>query len=154
MQAALDFCHAGEAMKQYVVYVTASGEVLRTGNCLDDDLALQAGTGETAVQDTANDATEYYPSGVKTTRPLITSVATWDTTSITANGTAKATLGSSLPNPSTVFITPPAGLGLPAVAPQTVTDGTFRLSTTVPGAYTVTVRAFPYQDYTVTINAS
>lgn len=141
-------------MINFVTYLIATGLVLRAGVCADDDLALQAGTGETAVEDTASDLTDYYPSGVKTTRPLITSVATWDTTSITANGTAKATLGAGLPNPTTVRVIPPAGMGFAAVAAQTVTDGTFRLSTTVTGAYVVRVEAFPYQDYEVTINAT
>lgn len=141
-------------MIDFVIYLTTTGQVLRTGVCADDDFALQAGAGETAIADTANDQTDYYPSGVKTTRPLITSVATWDTTSIVANGTAKATLGATLPNPTTAFIEPPSGLGFASVPVQTVTDGTFRLSTTVAGAYLVTVKAFPRQDYTVTINAT
>lgn len=141
-------------MKNYVVYITATGEILRTGVCQDADVALQAATGQTSVEDTANQATEYYPSGVKTARPLLTTVATWSALTLVANGTATVTLGSTLPNPTKITVTPPPNLGIAAIPEQTVTDGSFVLSTTVAGAYTVTARAFPYQDYTVTINGT
>ncbi len=141
-------------MKYFTVYNTTTGEILRTGQVPDDMLTIQAQTGETVVEAIANPATEYYSAGVKTARPLLTTVATWDVTSIIANGTFKATLGATLPNPTTVSVKPPANSGIAAIADQTVTDGTFTLATTVAGAYVVTAKAFPYQDYTVTINAT
>lgn len=141
-------------MKNFVVYTTTTGEILRTGQVPDDMLTIQAQTGETAVEAMADPATEYYSAGVKTARPLLTTVATWSATSIVANGTAKATLGTTLPNPTAITIVPPAGLGIAAIPDQTVIDGSFELSTTVAGAYKVTAKAFPYQDYTVTINAT
>lgn len=141
-------------MKNFVIYKTASGEILRTGQVPDDMLTIQAGTGETVVEAIANPATEYYSAGVKTTRPLLTTVATWSALTLVANGVATVTLGATLPNPTKINITPPANLGIAAIAEQTVIDGSFVLSTTVAGAYQVTAKAFPYQDYTVTINAT
>lgn len=141
-------------MKSFAVYKTTTGEILRTGQVPDAMVAIQAQTGEAAIEAVADPATEYYSAGVKTARPLLTTVATWSVTSISANGTAKATLGATLPNPTAITIVPPAGLGIAPIAEQTVTDGSFELSTTVAGAYIVTAKAFPYQDYTVTINAA
>lgn len=141
-------------MKNFVVYKTTTGEILRTGTAPDDMLAIQAQTGETVVEDTANQATEYYSASVKTARPLLTTVATWSALTLVANGVATVTLGSALPNPTAITITPPPNLGIALIPEQTVTDGSFVLSTTVAGAYTVTARAFPYQDYTVTINGT
>ena len=141
-------------MKNFVVYKTTTGEILRTGTVPDDMLTIQAGAGETAVEAIADPATEYYSVGVKTARPLLMTVATWSALTLVANGTATVTLGSTLPNPTKITVTPPPNLGIAAIPEQTVTDGSFVLSTTVAGAYTVTAKAFPYQDYTVTINAT
>jgi hypothetical protein len=44
-----------EIMKQYVVYETTTGYILRTGVCPDDDFAGQAGTGESVWEGTAVD---------------------------------------------------------------------------------------------------
>lgn len=138
----------------FAVYKTTTGEILRIGKVPDDMLTIQAGTGETVVEAVADPATEYYLAGVKTARPLLTTVATWSTLTLVANGVATATLGATLPNPTKINITPPANLGIAPIAEQTVVDGSFVLSTTVAGAYKVTAKAFPYQDYTVTINGT
>lgn len=140
-------------MKNFIIHDTV-GKILRTGSCPDTMLSIQAGLGETVIEGLANDATQYVSAGVITSRPLLTTVATWDVTTIVANGTAKATLGATLPNPTKVSITPPPNSGIASIADQTIIDGAFTLATTVAGAYTVTATAFPYQDYTVTINAT
>lgn len=142
---------------RFMVYDTASGVVLRSGQCPEELLAIQAGAGETAIEvPTGIDEPEdYYMSvGEPVAKPLITTVATWSTLAITANGVSAATLGAGLPNPSTVVIRPPADLGIANIANQIVTDGTFNLTTTVPGDYTVKVSATHYLDYEETISAT
>lgn len=49
-------------MIDYTVYNSTTGEVLRIGSCKDDDLSLQAGDGEVAIEGTYLD-TEYYWDG-------------------------------------------------------------------------------------------
>ena len=49
-------------MMDYTVYNSITGEVLRIGSCKDDDLSLQAGDGEVAIEGTYLD-TEYYWDG-------------------------------------------------------------------------------------------
>ena len=46
----------------YFVYNDASGEILRCGSCPAGDLYLQAGTGETVRQGTADDSTQAWDS--------------------------------------------------------------------------------------------
>jgi hypothetical protein len=140
-------------MKHFVVH-DAAGRILRRGHCNDIDFALQALGGETVIESEAQDfARQYVSADVVITRPLLTTVATWNKTVFSANGTDQATLGSGLPNPTTISITPPAGKGIPAIADQIVTAGSFAFTTTVMGDYIVIAKAFPYQDYTVTIKA-
>lgn len=42
-------------MKQYIVYSSDTGEILRTGRCLDKVFELQAGDGESVISGQAND---------------------------------------------------------------------------------------------------
>lgn len=135
-------------------YKTADGKIIQTITCPDDSVPLQYGAGENYVVGAYLESTHYIVAGVATVKPLLTTVATWSALTLVANGTATVTLGSTLPNPTKITVTPPANLGIAPIPEQTVTDGSFVLSTTVAGAYTVTARAFPYQDYTVTINAT
>lgn len=67
--------------------------------------------------------------------------------------TATATR-TTLINPTTVSLQPPAGLGLAPIADQVVTTGTFALNTTIPGSYLATVKAFPKVDFPATVIAT
>lgn len=96
----------------------------------------------------------YYVSGVKTARPLMSTVGSWNTTSITADGISTATFGSSLPNPTTVVVQLPIGVGLTIPGPITVTTGSFSLTTPVPGIYNVIIDAFPYVQLATEITAT
>ena len=102
------------------------------------------------VSDTGD--TIYAFGGNIIARPLFTSVGSWNTLSITANGVSTASFISSLPNPTQVSIVLPSGLGS-SHSGTSVTTGTFNLTTTVAGSYVVTFTAFPYQTLTTTITA-
>lgn len=127
---------------KYIVYRDSDGAILRTGDCPDDVLSLQAQTGETAIEGEADDDTHYIVAAVVTERPTLT--ATWDKTTITADGVDQATLGSTLPNPTNLMVTVvPEGVQQPD--PEEVTTGTFTFATPVAGEYTILVTPpFPY----------
>lgn len=137
-------------MIDYCVYDPATGRVLRSGRCWYDDLSLQAGAGEAVIAEAANDTAQYVMGGVVVARPGFP--ATWDKSTIAANGIDKARL-SILPNPSIISINAPVNMGIASVPDQTVTDGVFEISATVIGGYDVTATAWPYLDFKVTINA-
>ena len=100
---------------------------------------------------TSYDPNLYYDNaGVITVRPLLTTVATWNKTTITADGSDAASI-STLPNPSTIKISTP--IGIDPIEDIIETDGEFSMTTNVVGNYEITVVSYPYQDYTVTILA-
>lgn len=74
-------------------------------------------------------------------------------TTIIANGSDYASI-SGLPNPSYVTVTVPEDQGIPEQPVQTVTDGEFRMTTTVPGQYSIRVSTQSYADYEVIIDAN
>lgn len=137
----------------FVVYSDTTGELLRVGMC-DETLvsAQEINAGETAVAVNAfYQPSEYYWHLVNdelTERPDFT--ATWDVTTITANGSSTATL-ETLPNPTTIVITVPVGVN--SVADQNITDGSFEMTTNVTGVYTITATAFPYKTQSWEITA-
>lgn len=96
----------------------------------------------------------YYVAGVKTARPAFSTVGSWNTLSITADGVDDATFGSSLPNPTTAVVVVPSNLGIEVPASVSITTGSFTLTTDTPGKYQVTLDAFPYMQETYTITAT
>lgn len=138
---------------KFIVYKNSNGMIVRYGDCQDDMLAEQAETGETAMEGEAEDTTQYISAGVITARPALT--ATWNKTTITANGVDQATFGSGLPNPTSVMLTTvPDGAHLPE-EPEEVTTGTFTFATPISGAYTIIVTPpFPYIPVTQEIVAT
>lgn len=113
-----------------------------------------AATGESFEIETAADAElEYYVAGVKTARPLLSDVATWDSLALDADGVDSVTLGSGLPNPTIIDIIVPVELGLQS---QRIEEesGAFTLTTTIPGSYFVRIEVFPYVTQTFEIIAT
>lgn len=102
--------------------------------------------------DTPNDW--YYVAGVKTARPDFSTVGSWSSTTITADGVSAATFSSGLPNPTTIIVSVPIGSGLDIPSPITETSGSFSLTTTVPGDYYIMFDAFPYKQVIQKITAS
>jgi len=138
---------------KFIVYRNSDGMILRSGETLWETLSLQAQAGETATSDDADGATQYInvSTGAVTTRPTLT--ATWNKTSITANGSDTAIFGSTLPNPTTVIVGVPVSATTPEA--EQVTTGTFSITTTIAGEYTVTITPpFPYIPVTQVITAS
>jgi hypothetical protein len=78
-------------------------------------------------------------------------VATWDVTTIDADGVDAATLGSGLPNPTVIFIQILTAEGAENIAPFNATTGSLVLKSLVIGTYSVTVLAEGYKDYKATI---
>lgn len=143
--------------KYNIVDDTTGQIMLQIGADLDNDpnaVTDNTPVGMSAYQgeDTDTDAEWYYVSGVKTARPLFSSVATWNKTTIDADGVDTATL-SGLPNPTNMVVQVPMGKGLDLPGPFTETSGSFSLTTTVAGTYLVLVEAFPYQTAAFQIEA-
>lgn len=102
--------------------------------------------------DSENDL--YYVGNIKTSRPLFTTVGSWNRTNIVANGSNVATFGNTLPNPTQILVIVPANKGLPIPGQINETSGSFSLTTTIPGTYTVVFDAFPYKQLSTTITAT
>lgn len=150
-------------MKNYIVYSELTGEILKVGQCHDDDIGLQPDYNmsqnviETDVS-YQNDSTHYVDITSTPTvmaKVLLQDVITdWSTLEISANGLSVAILGDGdLPFGTTIYITPPTvddttmtQLLIPD--PIVVTDGQFNFRHTFPGSYTITAKIFPYFDYT------
>lgn len=58
-------------MKSFIVYSTATGEILRTGSCPDADVALQAGVDESVIEGKANDSTQMIINGEVVSKPPV-----------------------------------------------------------------------------------
>lgn len=145
------------ATNDVTIFDTTTGAVNRVFTGDDMMNPYLAGAGEDYIIGNYPDD-QYYivsPTGTKTptARPALSTVATWNTTSITANGSSTATLGSGLPTGTVVrFLDVPPELTRPNDV--TVTGGVFDLTTTVRGTFQVVVTAFPYLETTTTITAS
>jgi len=131
-------------MSNIVVFDSMSGEILRTGHVHTYMAAMQAQVGETVIEGTANDATQYILAGVVTDKPQL--ALTPDKTTVIADGVDVSTT-LSVPNPTNVVITGPANDSFQ------VTDGSLELTFDTAGTYTVTLSAFPYLDQTIEITA-
>jgi hypothetical protein len=121
------------------IYKTATGEVVKLVGFIDEDIVLESdesyyvNTGSFLSSDT-----QYFPSGVLTTRPIINTLS-WDTTSITV--TESATL-SGIPVGSFVKVS-----YLDRDFKIQVDDGEFVFSAIDLGLYKIEVFSFPNQKY-------
>ena len=132
-------------MKNFIIH-DSLGQILRTGSCPDSMVVDQLQPGETAIEGTANDVTQYIVSGVVTNKPALGS--TIDKTTIIGNGVDAATI-SGLPNPTAVSV-----VGGGATTQATVIDGTLALTLNLAGNYKVTLRAVNKLTQEYTINAT
>ena len=134
----------------YAIY-NSTGAITKVFSVLPDDtitVGINTRKGETALlTDVYPDPSVYYVvGGVLTIRPPLSDVATWNKTFIKADDTETAVLGASLPNPSTVSITPLDTVGMVPVYQQ-VTDGSVVVKSAYVGGYKVNISAFPYKDH-------
>lgn len=140
----------------YTVFTNSTGKIDSYGVVPDAAhyALIPFVSGQTVTTDSIDtDANWYYLGGVLTPRPLLTTLATWSTLAITANGISSAVLGSGLPNPTPVSI---QLLNKSGVMPVTgsVTTGSLTITANYPGSYQVTTNIFPYKDYQVIIVAT
>jgi hypothetical protein len=82
---------------------TTTGRITGVGHCVISDLPLQAQSGETTLitANVVNNAENYILAGAVTPRTPLP--ATWNKTSITADGVDEAVL-ATLPIPCTVYV--------------------------------------------------
>lgn len=132
-------------MKYFTKYNLATGEILGTGECIDDHFDLQAGDGEALIEDRFSPVDYYIQESIPVARPELIVVAS--TSSINADGVEVATI-SGLPNPTEVELS-----GVKRQKFQ-VLDGVIELVTTTPGRYAFLLKAFPYKDKEIIIHAT
>lgn len=145
-------------MPIYSIYNQATGEIRATISTDPGSASANVGPGEAFAEETEllPPDTWYYPGGVKTERPLLSSAASWNKTTIAADGVDAATL-SNLPIGSRVLIYPstlgPAGQSLEPVVIDETVDASLSVTSQVVMSYTVEIFSFPYKPYVQTIEA-
>lgn len=134
----------------YAEYNETTGEIVSWGVMDETSLAGQTVPIYIGVVDAA---TQYInvADGTLITRPTLAS--TWSKTSITADGTDQATI-TGLPNPTTVVFPRIEANAVTTPAQFNVTDGVLNLKAGAKGVYQITLKAFPYQDFTTVIYAT
>jgi len=136
----------------FSIYNTTTGRIIKRIEAIDSTIAgWQVGAGESIIDQDLNPDIQYLVSDTPTTRPLFSTVVTWDSTTLTADNTDTVTL-SGLPNPSGYNITVPEGAQI--ILPGTITDGSLTLKTNTSGLYTVIIDSYPYQLYSQVITAT
>ena len=141
----------------WTVFNETTGEILRTGFSLTEaQAALQAFAGEKVTFVNSDPVTEVVQNPGSAEPTIVTkpnnSIAA-NKTSFLANGVDYVSI-SPIVAGSKVTILVPESQGISVIAPFVVNDGVLEITTTVAGAYSVTVTDFPKQDYVVTLNAT
>jgi len=146
-------------MINYIVFITATGEIVTNISMLEEALLDTVTASVTAGRDylavAGNRNTQYVVTGVVTARPALSVVATWSATTIASGVTA--TLGTTLPVETVVTVVASGAvqlLGGRGHSVVFVNDGSFEFSSTIPGTYTVSVECFPYLNTTYTITVT
>jgi|TARA_B110000908_G_scaffold140894_1_gene168241 hypothetical protein len=122
---------------------TTTGRITGVGHCVISDLPLQAQSGETTLitANVVNNAENYILAGAVTPRTPLP--ATWNKTSITADGVDEAVL-ATLPIPCTVYVDDQSIV---------VDDGSFEFSSDDAGIYRIRVNAVAHTEITWEITA-
>lgn len=148
-------------MIYYTIYTVATGEIQKVFAMNEEDttdtITNNTGAGEAFVSGEIEPDrdTQYVVDDVLTDRPPLSDVATWDKTSITADGVDSCTLGAGLPNPTIIKVHPDAVASKNGAigALVNVTDGSITFGTESVGSYRFEViNPFPYlpTNYTIT----
>ena len=117
---------------KYVVRADSNGEILRTGSCRTTDLSKQAGSGETATEDTQGclDSTHYYDGANYVLRPSL-GLSPSAVTMLTSDTFTVSDI------PVNTLVEYPGGA-------EVVTDGEITWQTTVSGIFEFRFTNFPY----------
>lgn len=141
----------------FVVFNSTTGKILRTINTSLSSYTPSIISGELFIASTVivDKNTQYVinigTTNDITTRQLLSTVVTWDSGTLTADGVDSCTL-SGLPNPSSYNIAVPVGVD--AIPDGVITDGSLVFKTNQSGTYIITIDSFPYQLYSQTITAT
>lgn len=129
----------------FTIYDDSTGEVRRVVTAPHAVALLNVKAGESLVEGRVDWRTHYVPQGAVTPRP--DGEALLGKRAIQADGVDAAVV-RGVPPGATVTISGPAQHA------QQVHDGTVELTTPLPGAYTLTVKAFPFkaQEFSVVAN--
>jgi hypothetical protein len=114
-------------MSLYATYDPVTGEILRSGQCQESDIELQAGDGQSVIErenPDHHDSNAYVMEGVITERPAMPATIDILTISDVPEGVVLTIEGTD----------------------YTITDGTAELSFTLPGTYQVKLALWPYVD--------
>lgn len=126
----------------FVVYSTETGEVLRSGSCMEIDMENQArGEAEAVLEGVGGDLTHFVEHGKLKRRPILPK---FDKAQIRADGKDEAVC-RDLPKGTKIFIDdeeyPTGDLKVA------------RISTDIPGVYRVRLKCWPYMEYEEFIRA-
>lgn len=124
-------------MIDYIVYNTATGEILKTGKCPTDMMQAQAHEGETVMQGSASDLNNYIVDGVVTAKQA--QQTTIDKTLISANG-IDSILISNVPTNAKLTIKNTKTFALN----ESTISGNGEFKTVDAGQYEIKVEKFPY----------
>jgi len=126
----------------YTVIQEDTGDIVRSGTCLQDDIASQAGDGQSAVEGQWHDAVYYWDTNARefVLRPDMN--LNISATTINVN--------------QTISITGiPEGTVLQYIGgQQVIDDGELEWSSNVAGAYLFILANFPYQERVVQIEVT
>lgn len=133
----------------------SSGKIIKLVDAVDQEKAeWQVQPNQYLFAQYINPDTHYVINpgidNIITSRQPLSSVATWNKVTFTANGSDSADL-SGLPIPSNYRITVPVGAVV--VAPGVASSGALIIKSNYPGAYLVEIDSFPYLLYQQTITA-
>ena len=129
-------------MTTYYVYTNTTGEILRTGSVSQSDISIQAGTGETAVEASANDLLQRHDIATDTLVNKTQQSLSATKSTITADGVDES------------VITCIAG-SIAKIHDESyvVDDGTLEFSVDLVGSYVITFTHTLYLDTEITIEA-
>ena len=149
---------------QFTVYNGTTGAVLRTGSAMTEATArAQAGPGERVTlvgSDPVTDVMTVTPIGTEPTKIARLPMKNGSNVATTVNKTTIAISGadlltiSNIPTGATYSITVPKDQGINIIPDGTVNDGVLSITTTVAGAYSVTLKSGNFLDFTVNFNAA
>lgn len=132
-------------MIPFVIY-NAGGAILRLGFCQECGLEAQIhSSGEYVVSNIANIHADYIDQGETTPRP--TQLSTLNKLTLTADGLDTITISNT---PTGTFT------AVNLATRETISgaiSGIDTFATTIAGTYTITIVAFPYLDFDITIEA-
>lgn len=130
-------------MKNYAIYETSSGRIVRVGTSSSPDVSGKAGSGQTAVVCDADPETDYILGGAATPRPVP------DLSALNSAVAGTAVSLSGLPEGTVVTATPENG----ETEMDTVgSDGLMEATFATAGAYIVSVsEVFPHLPTTATV---